>query len=140
MKDHPLVKAIVIDPFICELFPVQVRQDCASDVAELLDCETLETVDLGMNINGSQHIAWIDEEGLLRLPFVYPRWVFKGANGDQPIAGYGLITGMDEHGAMGNCLISMASMVQGLQFEHWRSRIDVDSVIPKMMRLYKIAI
>ena len=140
MKDHPLVKAIVIDPFICEIFPVQIRQDCASDVAQLLDCEMLQTVDLEMNVHGSQHVAWVDEEGLLRSPFVYPRWLFKGSNGDQSVAGYGLITGMDENGSMGNCLISPASIVQALQFEHWRSRIDVDSVIPQMLRLYKIAV
>jgi hypothetical protein len=140
MKDHPLIKAVVIDPFQCEIFPVQLRKDCASDVAELIDCEMIETVDLGIIIHGTQHVAWVDEEGLLRTPYVWPKWAMQGVNNDLGIPGYGLITGMDENGSMVNSLVSMASIAQALAFEHWRARIDADSVIPRMMRLYKIAI
>ena len=140
MKKVPDIKAVLIDPFQCEIYPVMLRKDCASDVAEFLDCEMIQTVDLGVVVHDTQHVAWVDEEGLLRTPFTYPHWMMQGVNNNQGMAGYGLITGMDENGSMANCLISLASIVQGLHWEHWRTRINIDNVIPQMLRLYKIAI
>lgn len=140
MKPTPEIKCLLIDPFQCEIYPVHVRKECISDIKELLDCEAIDAVNLDMVVHGIQHVIWVDDEGLLREPFIYPKFVIHGANGDHGMAGYGLITGMDEQGVTTNCMVSIPVLAQVLGFEQWRSRIPIDNVIDKMLRLYKLAI
>lgn len=140
MKSAPEIKCILIDPFQCEVYPVKIRKDCASDMVKLLDCENLEAVNANIVHLGVQHVIWIDEEGLLRQPFVYPKFAIRPANGGHGIAGYGLITGMNEHGATCDCMLPMHAVVEVLGFEQWRARIKVDDVIDQMLRLYKLAL
>jgi hypothetical protein len=138
MAQTTLLKALIIDPFQCEIYPITLRKDCVSDLAALLDCEMLEVVNLGMVSHDIQHVAWIDEEGLLRQPFVYPKWALTNVHDGHGMAGYGVITGMDAYGAMANCFLNIANIVHLLGFEHWRSRISIDDVIPQMLRVYKV--
>lgn len=139
MKPTPEIKCLLIDPFQCEIYPVRVRKECISDIKELIDCESVDAVNLNMEAHGIAHVAWVDDEGLLREPFIYPRFMIHPANGGHGMAGYGLITGMDEHGVTCDCFLSIPMIVQVLGFEQWRSRIKIDDVIDKMLRLYKLA-
>lgn len=141
MKTAPEIKAVkglLIDPFQLELYPVMLRRDNAADVAELLDCDMIQAINLGVNALGTEHIVWVDDAGLLREPFVYPHFVIKSASGGQPMAGYGLVTGIDNHGSMTECRIPPEAVAQILMFEPWRKRIKLDDVIPQMMRVYKL--
>ena len=129
----------MIDPFQHELHPVTVdRNISASEMAVLLDCRSIESVNLNMVGNGVHHYAWADEQGLLREPFVYPSWMIPSANGGQGIAGYGLVFGMDLHGEMIHCQLPLEAIAHVIGFERWRARIKIDDVIPQMMRIYEL--
>jgi hypothetical protein len=139
MKTPNHIKAFLIDPFQHEIYPVSV-ENAPGAVAEILDCELIQAVGLGiMTANGVDHVAWVDDEGLLRQPFVYPHFIIKTANGGQPMAGYGLVTGIRDNGETTNCQLAYADLAQLTGFEPWRSRISIDDVIPQMLRLYKLA-
>src|SRR6267142_4311206 len=132
MKTGPKIKAILIDPFQMELYPVQVERDNPVESAKLLDCENVQAVNLGLVARGADHYGWVDEEGLLRTPFVYPHFVIPTANGGHPLAGYGLVTGMTKDGQMLDCDIPITVLAGVLSFEKWRGRISIDNVIPQM--------
>ena len=140
MKNSPQVQihAIIIDPFQHEIYPVMVTRDSHKDIAQLLDCEFIQAVDLGISDRGTALYAWIDKEGFSRQPLVYPHWVVKSANGGEPMAGYGLVTGLNEC-SMVDCTIPLVALGQVLMFEPWRKRIPLDNVIPQMMRVYELA-
>lgn len=137
MKPDLEIKAVLIDPFQCEIYPVAVRRDCASDLHALLDCETVQAININLPVNKIEHFVWVDDEGLLRQPFAYPQFILQSIG--HGLTGYGLITGVNEHGSMVDCQISIPVLVQVLGFEQWRTRIRVDDVIPQMLRLYKLA-
>jgi len=139
MKQPPKVKALLIDPFQMEILPVTLTQDSSREAATLLDCDSVQAVALGITARDRQHLAWVDEQGLLREPFVYPHWVCAHANGGHPMAGYGLITGISPEGKMLDCQIPMEILVPQIGFEPWRSRISIDHVIPQMLRVYTLA-
>jgi peptidoglycan hydrolase-like protein with peptidoglycan-binding domain len=132
-KSLKLIKAILVDPFKQGIFSVHLRPDSAPDVAGLLDCRYIEAVKL-LIAGQPVQIIWIDEEGLLRQPFVYPQFRCQGANGGNPLAGYGLITGISPTGTMEN--VASFSFAPLLFFEEWEKRIPTDSVISQLLRIY----
>lgn len=138
MKSAARIKSILIDPFQMELYPVSVRPDSAQDVAKLLDCEMIQAIRLSGYVNGTEHVVWIDESGLLREPFVYPCFALPNANNGQPMAGYGLITGISDQGQMLNCQFGFNALIKVLGYEPWRARISIDNVIPQMLRVYTL--
>jgi len=139
MKNASQIKAILIDPFQLEIYPIRVDRNDRLSLGLLLDCEFVQMTSLNVMAHGVAHVAWVDEEGLLRQPFVYPYWVMESANGGHPLAGYGIITGLDDQGAMLDCAIPLERLAHALMFEPWRTRIAIDNVIPQMMRVYKLA-
>jgi hypothetical protein len=133
----PKIPAILVDPFQGVLYPLLVKPEAAA-IAELLDCDWIQGVNIP-EFGGIQHIGWVDEEGLLRQPFVYPRWTMPEVNGGHPLAGYGLITGASARGDTIGCMIPIDALSKLISFELWRTRIPIDDVIPQMMRVYDLS-
>lgn len=129
-----VINAILVDPFQGELYPLNIQPEPA-ELKKLLDCHWLEAVRLP-ELHGARHCAWIDESGLLREPFVYPRWFILPF---WELAGYGLITCLDQAGEITSCRISITALHHLIRFEDWRRRIPLDDCIPQMMRIYDLA-
>jgi hypothetical protein len=92
-----LVKAILIDPFACEVTEVEIDGDDHKSYYPLLSHETMPvdhftTAHAGI-LKGRDAI-FVDDEGLLKNP---ERW-FLMATSHQPFAGKGLIVGADKRG------------------------------------------
>jgi hypothetical protein len=148
MKTTPLVKSILIDPFKMELYPIQFSPGQPQDYLALLDASAIQGVRLEIiSANGTEHVAWVDSQGLDRQPFSYPHWTIKAFN-DRGVAGYGLVTGINESpglfSQLGNqanmcdCQIPLDALAHVIGWEPWGRRISIDNVIPQMMRIYQI--
>jgi len=83
------MKAYLIDPVAREITAVEYSGDYL-DIYALIDASTFDVVRLYRNGDG----AFIDDEGLFRSNQSF--WLHK--NYPQPIAGAGLLLGVDEEG------------------------------------------
>lgn len=134
MAKTKTVKALLIDPFKQAIVDVLVPMDFSERWRQLLDCEHIEHVRCEFAGRGL-HAAWIDEEGYLRQPAVYPLFRLLGANGGEPMAGYALITGaqgpeISEPRLTGSELGGLVS------FEVWGQRLKSEDFIDQLLKLY----
>lgn len=123
------IRALLIDPFKCECFPLLVDWADQADIHKLLDCELIHS------IRCHDDLLWVDESGLLREPFVYPQFKIRGVNGDCPLTGYGLITGGWTYKHVTGCSVFTTSLSIIFE-EHWPRRINPDQCIDQLLRLY----
>jgi hypothetical protein len=126
------VRALLIDPFKCAVFPLVVNWADQADIHHLLDCDLIQSVYMA-----TPDLLWIDESGLLREPFIYPQFIIKGVNGAHPLTGYGLVTGFygREPDMVTDCVVRFESLPI-IWEEHWPRRINPDQCIDQLLRVY----
>lgn len=91
------VKAILIDPFACEVKLVEIDRDDHRSYYPLLSHPTMPVDTFTSAYCGvlkGRDALFVDDEGLMKEP---ERW-FALATAHQPFAGKGLIIGADAHG------------------------------------------
>lgn len=101
-----MIKAILIDPFACEVKLVEYDGNDHRNIYPLLSHEvhkvdTFTTAQVD-TLKGNDAL-FVDDNGLLNGPV---RW-FQIGGGHQPFAGKGLIVGADEDGESASCETSV---------------------------------
>jgi hypothetical protein len=133
--DVKLVRAIVIDPFKCELVPLIVNWADQRYIHNLLDCDLVQQLMFGGALRGVRVAIYVDECALIREPFVYPQFKVASVNGEHPITGYGLVVGWFE--GVVDCPTSVAAIAGTITWEHhWQRRINPDLCIDQVLRVY----
>jgi len=104
------VRAYLIDPANRSIEEVTLTQkpSALAELYKLLDCSTITAVTLD-----DKETVYCDDEGLLKGP-VYQFFSFKGF--DEPIAGKGLVIGIDRDGNDASPTQSLENIRQRLLF------------------------
>lgn len=142
--DVKLVRAIVIDPFKCELVPMVVDWADQRFIHNLLDCDLVQRHIFKAAAGFTSTAIYADECGLIREPFVFPQFKVFSVNGDHPITGYGLAVGWNGWQAGGysqdevtHMPISPGTFKDLVTWEHhWPRRINPDRCIDQVLRVY----
>jgi hypothetical protein len=133
--DVKLVRAIVIDPFKCELVPLIVNWADQAYIHNLLDCDLVRRYVFKAPAGLTSTAIYVDECALIREPFVFPQFKVFSVNGDHPLTGYGLAVGWADE--VTHMPISVSTFTDLLTWEHhWQRRINPDLCIDPLLRVY----
>ena len=112
-----MTKAILVDPFIPAIKPVQVRD--YKDIQRQIGCDVFTCV----RFPDGKHVAYVDDEGLINGTELAVRFVDDIY--PQPLAGRVLILGSDGMGGDIDCELTGAdiqAMIRGiLEIYTWHS-------------------
>ena len=112
-----MTKAILVDPFIPAIKPVQVRD--YKDIQHQIGCDVFTCV----RFPDGKHVAYVDDEGLINGTELAVRFVDDIY--PQPLAGRVLILGSDGMGGDIDCELTGAdiqAMIRGiLEIYTWHS-------------------
>jgi hypothetical protein len=93
-----MVRAILIDPFACQVTDVEVDANDIPDIYRLLSHQTVKVVEFFESASNIGLEGDALYNGLIRDPPVQRFFVIDGNL--QPLAGKGLIMGFDENGSI----------------------------------------
>lgn len=129
------LRGFFIDPFKGRVEAIEIVDEIHAWHQALM-CRGFERVGLGKPYQGCpvEVDIWIDEEGLLREPAVWPR--FKIRNG--PLCGYGLVLAHNSAGESVSVpeVVDLAAFVRltAISFEPYQIRLKPDDYIEQITR------
>jgi hypothetical protein len=130
------IHALLIDPFKEALINVHILPAFDARWRHLLDCTYIDCV--RCQFPSGEHALWVDEACFLREPLVYPQFKIAGVNSDRPLAGYGLLTGLNPGAGQEilSCRLPGPELAQLVQFESWQKRLKAEDYLDQLTRLY----